>query len=63
MKQIKTITKRRDHEGDFDRLVNQALREGWQLKDRFLAPAEDTTSLCYHPIWVALLEKEVPDAE
>lgn len=63
MKQIKTIQVRRDHSGDFDEKVNAALREGWELKERFLAPAADTTTLSYHPIFVAYLEKEVPDAE
>lgn len=63
MKQIKTITKRRDRETDFDRQVNQALSEGWQIRDLFLAPAADTSSLSYHPIWVAFLDREVPDAE
>lgn len=63
MKQIKTVIARRDYEAQFDEKVNKALADGWKLVKRFLAPSEAHSSLTmqYHPIWVAYLEKEVPD--
>lgn len=60
MKQIKTITHRRDYAAEFDNDVNAALEDGWKLVDRFLAPvqANDLLSVVYHPIWVAFMEKD-----
>lgn len=63
MKQIKTIQRRRDHWKDFDREVNDAIRDGWELKDRFLAPGYANSSMDFHPVHVAYLEREVPDDE
>lgn len=61
MKQIKTISQRRDCSEKFDADVNAAIAEGWQLVDRFLAPAAETSSLNWHPAWVAYLEREVAE--
>jgi hypothetical protein len=61
MKEIKTIQFRRDRSGAFDDAVNAALREGWELKERFLAPGYANTSWDFHPIWVATLEREVTE--
>lgn len=59
VKQIKTISTVMSRTAEFDALINEALKNGWKLKDRFLSRAEDTESISYHPCWVAFLEKEV----
>mgnify|MGYP003319690625 CR=1 FL=1 len=61
MKQIKTITARRDHVANFDSAVNDALNQGWRLIKRFLSPMEahSESTMTYHPIWVAYLERDV----
>lgn len=63
MKQIKTITKRRDYPNEFDKTVNDALSDGWELKKRYIsngrtAGANEPTT--FYPVLVAELEKEVP---
>jgi hypothetical protein len=66
MKQIKTITERRDYEETFDRRVNEALTDGWELKRRYISNGRvsgATERLAFYPVLVAELEKEVPDAE
>lgn len=65
MKEIKTITKRRDHVGDFDKDVNRALADGWKLVRRYVDPGFDTTggTWIFYPSLVAELEREVPDAK
>lgn len=60
MKQIKTIIKRRDLPADFDRDVNNALREGWVLVRRYIdngrtAGVNEPTT--FYPVLVAEMEK------
>lgn len=48
--EIKTITKRLDYSGDFDKVVNAALADGWTLTKREVlqppAQPNDGTRLC-----------------
>ena len=62
MKQIKTIIERYDFENAFDRRVNAALADGWQLAGRAVIKGVDGR-LALWPHLIAELEKEVPDAE
>ncbi|MGN1027799.1 MAG: hypothetical protein ACI4P4_15500 [Faecousia sp.] len=61
MKQIKTIKSRRDFELDFDDEVNEALRDGWTLLRRYIDPGFARGSRVFYPVFVAELEREVPD--
>lgn len=65
MKQIKTIDERRDRPAEFDRRVNQAISEGWKLIRRYVnnGLADVSASIIFYPVFVAELEREVPDAE
>lgn len=65
MKQIKTIMRRRDREADFDLAVNKALAAGWSLVRRYVDAglADTSESIVFYTVFVAELEREVPDAE
>ena len=60
MKQIKTIKDRLDNAEAFDKAVNSALREGWQLTKReVIRPAaQPTNGAILHSILYAELEHE-----
>ena len=65
MKQIKTITKRRDYVADFDNAVNSAIAKGWTLVRRYVDPGFTGVgaSIVFYPVLVAELEREVPDED
>lgn len=64
MKQILTVANKLDNAKDFDAKVNEALKNGWELKTRkVLIPFAQTENFCtYHMIY-AELEKEVQNNE
>lgn len=63
MKQIKTIIKRRDYADTFDQAVNLAIAEGWTLVRRYIDQGSVAAgaSVIFQPVFVAELEREVPD--
>lgn len=63
MKEIKTITKRRDHTGGFDCEVNLALANGWKLVRRYIDRGFATAggTWIFYPVLVAELEREVSE--
>lgn len=59
MKQIKTIKNRLDNAASFDKEVNAALSEGWQLtKRKVLQPKAQSESLQSYTMLYAELERE-----
>lgn len=59
MKQIKTIRNRLDNAAEFDREVNAALRDGWELKYRtVIVPMAHTDGCASHNTLYAELERE-----
>ena len=63
MKQIKTIQCRLDREEYFDKEVNKALRDGWELKTRRVLPPYEGQSYIHHRTLYAELEKETESDE
>lgn len=57
-KQIKTIIERRGEVEIFDKKVNSALLDGWELKNRFLDSGFESSSRTFFPALVAFLEKD-----
>lgn len=65
MKQIKTIKNRLDNAESFDKEVNAALAEGWQLTKReVLQPKAQSESLqTYTMLYAELEREEITEAE
>jgi hypothetical protein len=65
MKQIKTIKNRLDNAASFDKEVNAALAEGWQLTKReVLQPKAQSESLqAYTMLYAELEREEITEAE
>ena len=62
--QIKTISKRLDYVRVFDEEVNEALAEGWILKNRYVVPGGQLTGDIYaHRMLVAEMVKDEADSE
>lgn len=61
MKQIKTIKSRIDYAEDFDRHVNDAIAEGWELKRREFIPSY--TSNSYTILYAELERGIITEAE
>lgn len=62
IKQIKTITKRREYTDSFDNEVNKALYEGWVLVRRYISNGRTAgvgEPTVFYPILVAELERMV----
>jgi hypothetical protein len=58
MKQIKTIVVRDNKTGEFDKQVNAALQEGWELKKREVLPGIKGIETEWHRAYYAELERE-----
>lgn len=60
MKQILTVRNRLDNPEEFDKEVNNAIKEGWELKKRdVLQPFAQATDTYLHTMLYAELEREV----
>lgn len=61
MKQIKTVKGVLDYAADFDREVNEALAEGWELKQRACIPSY--TSSSFTALYAELEREVITEAE